>query len=253
MKHVIAGILAIARGDTLVADLRARALSFLVLPTLLVVTGIGCSGSDPETKAAECAVGSESCACDPESRCLTGLDCRSNVCVALGAGGSATAGGNPSSAGTPPITTGGSAPSASKENGQLCATAAECASGICSESRVGEAHCYGDQGPDEICRDTYDCAAGLCIARSLTGDQFVCNVGITVCIDTAVSEQCTQLISIVCMLIQSCGSNVSAEVPASYQSLDMCIGSECTIGTDLTPAECTQRMEYILSGDAPCP
>ena len=214
----------------------------------------GCSGqADDDAKGVDCAVGSESCACDGEGRCLTGLDCRSNVCVALGAGGSTSAAGSAGAAGTPPTTSGGSAPVASKENGELCATAAECASGICGESNVGEAHCYGDNGPDEVCRDTYDCAAGLCIARSLIGDQFICNVGITVCRDTAVSEQCTQLMAVFCMLIQACGTNVSADIPASYQSLDTCIGTECTAGTDLTPAECLERTDYILSGTAPCP
>jgi hypothetical protein len=75
-----------------------------------------------------------------------------------------------------------------------------------------------------------------------------------VCRDTGASEQCTQLVAVFCMLIQACGANVSAEIPASYQSsLDTCIGTECTAGTDLTPTECMERTNYILSGTAPCP
>lgn len=223
---------------------------------LLLALGLlsmGCGSSDGEKDPmAMCATGAEGCACYANSTCDAGLDCRSSVCVALtSVGGSGTGGSNVTAGG------GGSVVgSANKANGDICSSAAECSSGTCEESQVGEMHCYGDGKPDETCGDTYDCEGGACIERSLTGTASVCNVGLTVCFDNSVSPECTGYIVDLCRQIQFCGANVSSKVPAAYSSLDWCVGVECTSaldGTgDLTPAQCLNGSNAILSG-APCP
>jgi hypothetical protein len=178
-----------------------------------------------------------------------------------GAGGAAAAaGGGSGSGGSETVQggggSGGSGVPADKANGDICTSAAECSSGICEESAVGEMHCYGDVKPDETCGDTFDCNGGVCIERSLTGTASVCNVGLTVCFDKAVSPECTAFVVDFCRLVQFCGAEVSSNVPAAYASLDQCIGVECTSALDgsgdLTPAQCLQGSNAILGGAA-CP
>lgn len=168
-------------------------------------------------------------------------------------GSAAVAGGGSGGSG---VAGGGATVPADKANGDICSSAAECSSGICEESEVGERHCYGDAEPDEACGDTFDCNGGVCIERSLTGTASVCNLGLTVCFDKAVSPECTAYVVDFCRLIQFCGADVSSNVPAAYASLDQCIGIECTSAldgtSDLTPAQCLEGSNAILGGAA-CP
>jgi hypothetical protein len=223
----------------------------LLLVFALSSTGCGSSGSDGDPKAT-CATGAETCACYANATCNAGLDCRSSVCVAPVSAGGSSAGGSSAVAGGG----GGPAGPADKENGDTCSSAAECSSGICEESTVGERHCYGDAQPDETCDDTFDCDGGVCIERSLTGAASVCNLGLTVCFDKAVSPERTAYIIDLCRQVQFCGADVSSKVPAAYASLDQCIGIECTSALDgagdLTPAQCLNGSSAILGG-APCP
>jgi hypothetical protein len=153
--------------------------------------------------------------------------------------------------------TAGAAVDRVKANGDLCVAPAECSSGICEENQVGESHCYGDAKVDGTCGATYDCSAGVCIPRSLTGDASICIDSIDVCLNKGVSQDCTAAVIDFCRLLQFCGPSVSSNIPATYKSLNYCIGNECTgeldgVG-DRTPAQCLEYSNAILSGSVPCP
>jgi len=280
-------------GGTLLGSHMRHLTILFVAALAFSALACGSGDNNVAGKSDACATGAEACPCFANDTCDAGLECHSALCVRLGNSGGApggVSGGAPGAGGSPLASTGGSAATSGgaqatggmpatasgggpnvgiggmpataaggtpsiqvKANGALCASAAECASGTCAANAVGEKHCYGSSGPNEVCVTTYDCNGGLCVFRSLVGQQKVCVPGINNCINAAVSEQCQNSVLAFCQLIQSCGSNVSSQAPPAYSDFDLCVGTECASPPSLTPAECQNVVNYIASGTATCP
>lgn len=191
----------------------------------------GASGEDssctPDCIDRECGpdpVCGESC-----GNCKAGYDCVSGACI------SAT-----------PI----------KANSDTCSDDSECASDNCGENLLGERHCYGDSGPNEICSDSFDCASGVCMGDTILGSSMICVEGFRVCMENDVHADCENSTLAFCRLIQECGEvyNISED----YLDFDYCVGSECTTINDgiddMTPTECRALENTILFGsNVPCP
>lgn len=140
-----------------------------------------------------------------------------------------------------------------KNNGDTCAAATECASGVCEKSQVGERHCYGTAGRNEICVDAYDCDGGWCVSMTLSGAGGVCIPGIYSCYDRQVSSECKSAIVAYCQLVQFCGSQSSSSVPPEYLTdFDACVDAECS-GITLSSSDCIRIVNNISSGAASCP
>jgi hypothetical protein len=151
-------------------------------------------------------------------------------------------------------------PEPPRENGDTCSADAQCASGLCGESRAGEIHldpaqrCFGEGLANESCVDVYDCDVGTCIPKTRSDlSENVCVLGIEECWDRQVSSQCEVFILLYCQVIQGCGS-VSSNVPPRYRTdFDYCIQSSCVSPPPWTPLECEQAANDIVDGTAGCP
>jgi hypothetical protein len=206
---------------------------------------LGCGAPDEGSNAA----GSEGGACYRNGTCDSGLTCASQLCVrisgAAGAGGSGSTGG---AGGGQPV----------RANGELCSAPSQCASGICDKNMVGESRCYGTATANQVCGSVYDCSGGICTPKTLGGTQGVCIPSVNVCLTTGASTECTDFVLAFCELVQSCGANVSATVPARYRTdFDYCIGTECSSVhdgvSDLTPTQCLSGTTTLSSAQPTCP
>jgi hypothetical protein len=145
----------------------------------------------------------------------------------------------------------GPAASPTKANGESCAAASDCQSGNCATGGDGARRCYGTAGANEMCGGVFDCNGGICAPDTLAGDQAVCIPGFADC--APLGDECQLTSIVVCQFVQSCGSNVSSDVPARYTTdFDYCVSTECK-GTTLSESDCMTLRNSIMSGSAPCP
>jgi hypothetical protein len=243
----------------------SRAASVLIV--LLGLVSESCGGG-PSPKPA----GSEGGPCYGNGTCESDLTCGSDLCVRIsgsagmpgsagggstGASGSTGSGGAAGSTGTAGSTGSGGAGGGQplKANGDLCSTADQCASGTCEQNNASERHCFGSGAANSACGSAYDCSAGFCPARTLSGSQRVCVPGGYVCDGAAI--ECTTLVVSFCQLIQSCAS-VSSSVPPRYRTdFDFCVATECATVhdgvSDLTPTQCASANVDIFVGRTTCP
>lgn len=158
--------------------------------------------------------------------CASGLTCSVGACI------------------SPPL----------KQNGDTCSVGTECASGYCGVDKAGAAHCYGSALANQSCSSTYDCRWGICILKSLPGTAHVC-VELNVCEALGISSDCTLAMIEYCQMIQGCGSNVSASVPADARAdLNVCIALSCgNIAPSQTDSTCGNFLQALANGTASCP
>src|SRR4051812_36465999 len=60
---------------------------------LVLCATLSCSGKGTTDKTSSCPVGSEKCPCNEDGSCDSGLQCLSELCVALSADGGSSSGG----------------------------------------------------------------------------------------------------------------------------------------------------------------
>lgn len=176
----------------------------------------GGSGCTPDCGDRECGpdpVCGESC-----GACSAGLECKAGACQS-----------------TAPL----------KENGDTCADPSECASGDCLENMIGERHCYGDGGPNDVCGDTYDCYGGACIPRTFSGTGTVCVEGLVVCDALGIRGTCFEDLSLI-----ACQHDHMCDPTTDF---DWCVGFGCDWWfNNIAPADCPGQVNFYLSGQASC-
>jgi hypothetical protein len=234
----------------------------LVLHTLawLVLASPGCSSNG----ALPCFWGNESCPCYANGTCNTGLVCEAQRCVTgdelpgvggrgadagddaerseAGSGGLA---GTRTSAGSRAVDVPAQAP---RKNGETCSVAKDCASGICERNKVGEQYCYGTAGPNEACRDVFDCRGGLCVGRTSDTLNPVCVDGIAACEELGQIGTCTEELA-----IASCQLDELCDAPKSRLDFNSCVRYGCAYWHDNPPSNgCEAQLSFARGGKANC-
>ena len=100
-------------------------------------------------------------------------------------------------------------PTPPKPNGETCAMNEDCASGVCGKNKVGEMRCYGTAGPNQPCRDVFDCIHGVCLPMMQGSSQPVCVDGLDACEELGVLGTCTAELAVAsCQFNVLCGNLV---------------------------------------------
>ena len=189
--------------------------------TPLPYSGAGTSGSS----ACVPKCGTQKCGLDPVCQmscgtCDPGLQCSAGACIS---------------------------PQPLKVNGATCSVSTECASGVCAKNSVGESHCYGTNGANELCRDAYDCNGGACIALTSGGSNGVCVPGISTCQTLGLIGTCTANLAIAtCQLDVRCG-----DLPGD--DFNFCVQFGCSYWNDNPPSTgCQSQLSYALNPQTTC-
>jgi hypothetical protein len=137
-------------------------------------------------------------------------------------------------------------PAPPRENGETCLVNKDCASTLCGKSVVGEMRCYGTAGPNQPCRDVFDCAHGVCVPMTLGATQQVCVDGLDACQELGVLGTCTSELA-----IAACQFNILCGTLAG--DFNSCVRFGCMYWTQNPPSTgCPSQLSFARGGKVNC-
>jgi hypothetical protein len=140
------------------------------------------------------------------------------------------------------------APAPLRKNGETCSGNQDCASDNCGKNRVGEALCYGTAGPNDPCRDVFDCNGGTCIAKIEGGDVLVCVDGLNACDALGILNTCTADLA-----VATCQFDELCNTPKQGLDFNSCVQFGCGYWNDNPPSTgCPSQLAFVRGGKGNC-
>jgi hypothetical protein len=131
-----------------------------------------------------------------------------------------------------------------RADGESCGRPQDCISKVCRDDDSGAPHCYRDAGPNEACRNEFDCRAGICIGRTSDSAPGVCADSFVACKNRGLGGTCYAKLAVeVCQKQELCGTNPSP--------FDVCIRAACEKGDEIFP-DCESARTDVMDQRQGC-